>query len=50
MGDPPEDFGVSRLVKILRVGIKDAVPTKPVRLVELKIKANRWHERASLRA
>jgi hypothetical protein len=27
------------------VGVEDAVPTEPVRLVELEIEANRCHER-----
>jgi hypothetical protein len=43
MGDAAEDFGVLGVVEVVLVGIEHAVTAEPVRLVELEIKANRWH-------
>ena len=43
MGHFPAYFGVLVVVKVIAVGVEDAVPPEPVRLVDLEIKTDRSH-------
>jgi hypothetical protein len=38
------DFRVLQIIEVVRIGIKNAVTTQPIRLMDLKLKPNADHD------